>query len=49
MLFITVTMNPWREEMGRLGLDIEKKNSFTPEGIRFRVFDRPDVMAGVYI
>lgn len=36
-------MNPWREEMCRLGRDIEHRSIFTP-----RVLDSPDITACVY-
>ena len=47
-LFITLTMNPWREEMRRMGLDTENRSAFQPQGDRPRVFDRPDLVARVY-
>ena len=47
-LFITVTMNPWNADMGRLGLDIEHRNTFTPHADKPRVFDRPDLVARAY-
>ena len=47
-LFITVTMNPWCDEMDKLGMDIVNKSAFTPVTGIPRVFDRPDLMAHVY-
>ena len=47
-LFITVTMNPWREELNKLGMDTVNKSAFTPVTGIPRVFDRPDLMARVY-
>lgn len=47
-LLVTLTMNPWREEMERLGLDIGNRSTFTPRGSRPRLFDRPDLTARVY-
>ena len=46
--FITVTMNPWREEMHLLGLDTDQKSAFAPVDGRPRVFDRPDLVARAY-
>ena len=47
-LFVTVTMNAWREEMHRLGLDNEHTGAFIPQADKRRPFDRPDVVARVY-
>jgi PIF1-like helicase/Helitron helicase-like domain at N-terminus len=47
-LFITVTMNAFRPEMERLGLDVVHRSSFTPVTNRPRVFDRPDLIARVW-
>ena len=46
-LFVTVTMNVWREEMHRIGLDNEHTGAFTPQADKPRPFDRPDVVARV--
>ncbi|KAI0559822.1 Helitron helicase-like domain containing protein [Gracilaria domingensis] len=46
--FITVTMNVWREEMKRFGLDNDNTGAFSPQGNRSRPFDRPDLVARVY-
>ncbi|KAI0560136.1 Helitron helicase-like protein [Gracilaria domingensis] len=47
-LFITVTMNVWREEMKRLGLENDNTGALSPQGNRPRPFDRPDLVARVY-
>ena len=47
-LFITVTMNPWRDDMDKLGMDIVNEGAFKPVTEIPRVFDRPDLMARVY-
>ena len=47
-LFITITMNVWRDEMKRLGFDIQHTGAFTPQGSKPRPFDRPDIIARVY-
>ena len=48
MPFITVTMNPWRDEMEKLRMEIVNKGAFTPITGFPRVFDLPDLMARVY-
>lgn len=47
-VLVTLTMNPWREEMGRLRLDIENRSTFNPRGSRRRVLDSFDLTARVY-
>ena len=47
-LFVTVTMNIWREEIHRRGLDNGHTGAFTPQADKPRPFDRPDVVARVY-
>ena len=47
-LFVTVTMNPWRDEMERLGLDTTNWSAFSPMDHKSRVFDRPDLVARIY-
>lgn len=38
---ITVTMDPWREELGRRGFVIFNRNGLFPVLGKPRVFDRP--------
>lgn len=47
-LFITLTMNAFREEIGRLGFDIENRNARQPVGSKSRVFDWPDMVTRVF-
>ena len=44
-LFVTVTMNPWKDEMKRLGLDTTNWSAFSLMDHKPRVFDRPDLVA----
>ena len=46
-LFVTVTMNVWREEVHRLGLDNGHSSAFTSQADKQRPFDSPDVVACV--
>lgn len=46
-LFITITINPWPEELGILGIEIAKK-AFTSVLSVLRVFDCSGLMACVY-
>ena len=45
---MTITMNPWRDEMNHLGLDTDHKGAFLPVDRRPRVFGRPDLVVRVY-
>lgn len=47
-LIITVTVNFWREDLGRMILDIVKMNGCFPAGGKTRVFERPYITARVY-
>ena len=47
-LLVTVTMNPWRDEMERLGLDNINRSAFSPMDHKSRVFYRPYLVARVY-
>ena len=47
-LFVTVTMNLWRDEMKRLGLYTSNRSAFSPMEHKSRVFDQPDLVGRVY-
>lgn len=44
-LFVTVTVNVWRKELSRLGLDTKNRGVFTAAEDKSRPFDRPDSIA----
>lgn len=40
-LMVTFTMNPWREELGWIGLDTVNRNTLLPSTDKPRVLERP--------